>query len=335
LARYSPAYRKPWNMDFEHEPAAADDRASDADTEITDIDVLALRKTLNLQRGGSILLVGEPSGRVRAVTMELAKAVVCVTMPLATGKNACGQCPACRKVQDKQHPDVLWVEPRGSGSAVKIEDIRLLKERISLKPYEARRKVSIVVEAERLTVEAANALLKILEEPPADSVIILTAASTEQLLATVVSRCTLGRISSPDFRDAAEGEDISRWIAEWFDVTSAAQETALADGLGKLERRSLEFFLRELVFVYRDAAILSRIGSDALTTLSRQPQPLLMGWATVLGPAAAAAPVEEIMRLEEFIRGNVNVKLAVDALLTLLPWRMQRRNAGESLARQA
>lgn len=104
----------------------------------------------------------------------------------------CNTCINCRKIDNFSHPDILWVEPQTKGlRSIKIEIIRELRERISLKPYEARFKVCIIKEIENLTEDAANSLLKTLEEPPANSILLLTTTSLELLLPTIVSRCQI------------------------------------------------------------------------------------------------------------------------------------------------
>ena len=100
---------------------------------------------------------------------------------------ACGECSACRKIAAGLHPDVLRVLP--DGPQIKIEQVRDLCQSLALKPYEARVRVAVVAEAHRLTTAAGNALLKMLEEPPDGTVLILTAPQTADLLPTIVSRC--------------------------------------------------------------------------------------------------------------------------------------------------
>ena len=101
--------------------------------------------------------------------------------------SGCGVCAACRKIQSGTHPDVHWIKP--VGTAIKIAQIRELAERVALKPYEAKFRVIIMVAAQKMNPSAANALLKLLEEPPERTLIILTAPQPGDLLPTVASRC--------------------------------------------------------------------------------------------------------------------------------------------------
>lgn len=99
----------------------------------------------------------------------------------------CGRCPACRRIAAGSHPDLLVIEP--TPQIIRIAAIRELVGALSLKPYQAAWRVVIVDQAEKLNPEAGNALLKVLEEPPARTVLILTAPQATDLLPTIVSRC--------------------------------------------------------------------------------------------------------------------------------------------------
>lgn len=101
---------------------------------------------------------------------------------------ACGICPSCQKIQNLNHPDVHWINA-GNFDVIKIEQVRRLSEEINLRPFEARRKVFIILDCDNLTEEAANCLLKTLEEPPLNSLIILTTPKIKKLLPTIISRC--------------------------------------------------------------------------------------------------------------------------------------------------
>src|SRR5262245_11504895 len=109
-----------------------------------------------------------------------------------TTLDACGACAACRRIARGAHPDVLVVEPGDTGT-IKIDQIRDVVDRANYRPFEGRRRVVIIDEADALVVPAQNALLKTLEEPPPSSVFILVTARPDALLATVRSRCPVLR----------------------------------------------------------------------------------------------------------------------------------------------
>jgi DNA polymerase-3 subunit delta' len=158
---------------------------------------MAFREVVGNQRPVQILRKAIETGRIyhaylftgmegigkRLVAVNMAKALNC---PHQKGE-ACDQCPSCQRMDKAVHPDLLHITP--AGETIKIEQIRELQRVIAFKPYEARWRVVIVDGAEQMTREAANALLKTLEEPPAWTTIILVATTTESLPPTVLSRC--------------------------------------------------------------------------------------------------------------------------------------------------
>ena len=99
----------------------------------------------------------------------------------------CGFCRSCGKIESGNHPDVITIKP--SGAFIRIAQIRELLETLSLKPYEAKTRVVVISDAHAMNPEAANALLKMLEEPPDHTIFVLTTEQLFDLLPTVVSRC--------------------------------------------------------------------------------------------------------------------------------------------------
>ena len=108
--------------------------------------------------------------------------------------DSCDRCVSCHKIDAGNHPDVRIIAPEGQ--FIKIDQIRTLQKDVGYKPYEGKRKVYTLDHADTLRPEAANALLKTLEEPSADSLIILVTANVYALLPTVISRCQLVRFIS-------------------------------------------------------------------------------------------------------------------------------------------
>lgn len=143
-----------------------------------------------------------PEGVGKALTARaFAQALLCPERP----NEGCGTCPVCTRVERGSHPDVLTVMPEAErvarglaarsdfektpSQAVKVEQIRGLQERLALHALEAKRKVAILLSAERLNEQAQNAFLKTLEEPPSDTTLILVSTSAQILLPTIRSRC--------------------------------------------------------------------------------------------------------------------------------------------------
>ena len=147
-----------------------------------------LQAHLRQGRVASAYLFVGPAGVGKQLTaIELAKAINCAT----GGADACGAeaCDSCRRIDRQVHPDIHRMSPEGAAQAIRIETIREVLGRIALRPFMARRQVVLIDGADRLTDEAANALLKMLEEPPSQAMFILLAGQTSACLPTVVSRC--------------------------------------------------------------------------------------------------------------------------------------------------
>jgi DNA polymerase III subunit delta' len=145
----------------------------------------------------SLLFTGPDGVGKRLAARAVAEALNCLSPAAGDG---CGVCTACRRIAKGTHPDVILIEPPDAG-AIKIELVRPAVAATAYKPFEGRCRVVIVDEADRLTDDAENALLKSLEEPPAGSVFILVSARPETLLATIRSRCSqlrFGRLSAAD-----------------------------------------------------------------------------------------------------------------------------------------
>ncbi len=127
------------------------------------------------------------SGPVHIGKTTLARALALALNCSASAARPCGQCRSCQLIAANKHPDVQLIEP--DGLRVKIDQVRALQHDLSLKPIEGRYRVAIFEQFEVATIEAQNALLKTLEEPPAYAVLILLTADPELLLPTIVSRC--------------------------------------------------------------------------------------------------------------------------------------------------
>ena len=147
----------------------------------------------------SYIFSGEPGIGKRLTAINFAKAINCQNSEatselrvsnsgLSTRPDACDMCEACLKIDSGSHPDLLLVSPEDR--QIKIDEIRLIDETLSFKPFEGRKKIVIMDDADTMNIAAANAFLKTLEEPPEDSVIILISSRTDRLPATIRSRCS-------------------------------------------------------------------------------------------------------------------------------------------------
>lgn len=103
------------------------------------------------------------------------------------GVDACGVCLSCKKFKSMNHPDFLVISPEKG--VIKIDRIRQLSQELTYPPYESKVRVVVLEDVQAMRREAANSLLKTLEEPPDNNVLILTAESSQEILATLTSRC--------------------------------------------------------------------------------------------------------------------------------------------------
>ena len=151
--------------------------------------VNTLSRSLNEERlSHAYLFIGPSSVGKMTLAVDLAKAVNCLEV-----EKPCGECNQCNRIENRLHADLHMVEITGDNEIARvnigINQIRDIQQKASLKPYEGRCRVFIINEAEFLSEEAANSLLKILEEPPEQVMLILLTADADALLATIISRC--------------------------------------------------------------------------------------------------------------------------------------------------
>jgi DNA polymerase-3 subunit delta' len=143
----------------------------------------------------SLIFAGPAGVGKRLVAISSAQALNCLdprrsrsSVPDDIPFDACGVCSACTRIERGLHPDVVVLEPGDSGS-IKVDSVRDVIDRAGYRPFEGRRRVVIIDQADALVPQAQNALLKTLEEPPSSSVFILVSAWADSLLPTVLSRC--------------------------------------------------------------------------------------------------------------------------------------------------
>jgi DNA polymerase-3 subunit delta' len=141
-----------------------------------------LRRAIASGRLAHAYLFEGPEGIGKRLTaLALVRAVIC------TEGTGCGTCPACRKIDHNNHPDLHLLEP--DGTTIKIEQVRHIQKELSFRPLEAPKKICLIDGADRMNQAAANALLKTLEEPSGEALLILLSARPESVLGTIRSRC--------------------------------------------------------------------------------------------------------------------------------------------------
>ncbi len=157
-------------------------------------DIIGQNKAVNILLGtirqgrvpSSYLFAGESGIGKKFTALNLAKALNCIA-PLSD-TDCCDKCQSCIKINEHIHPDFLMVAPEKG--EIKVKEIRDIEEMLSFAPYEGKRKIVIVDEADKMNQSAANAFLKTLEEPPQHSLIILVSSKPDMLPVTIRSRCS-------------------------------------------------------------------------------------------------------------------------------------------------
>lgn len=321
-----------------------------------------LRRSLASGRTAqAYLIVGPPGVGKATLGMLLAKAVNC------EGEDPpCGRCAQCVRVDRGVHPDVLVIrrgmtfdeDEEGAGTRVGIGAVRQLIRDASLLPMAGRYRVFIILDAETMTVEAANALLKTLEEPPPHVLIILIAADDSALPETVRSRCLrlelrpvgTARVAyllrerglEPDLarlvaalgrgrvgRSLALAQDAEwlRWRQELLDRQAGLLASGDAAGALRWAQELAEAFGRDrdLVFEALDLlaewwrdVLLVQVGAPELIT-NRDREAEIRRAARDLSLDRVADAIRQIRRARRLLEQNVHARLTLDNLMLGLP----------------
>lgn len=155
--------------------------------------------------GGSLrhayLLVGPEGVGRRTLATRFAMALNCQNPPEPGG--FCGECRECRQIAALAHPDLSLLTPIEGHKDILIDQIRELQHTLALAPYAAKYRIALLPDFQRANTQAANALLKTLEEPADRVLLLLTADALEHLLPTIISRCEVIRLRPASIDDAA------------------------------------------------------------------------------------------------------------------------------------
>jgi DNA polymerase III delta prime subunit len=202
-----------------------------------DVSALLDRSLASRRLHGAYLLSG-PGERPRSEALRFARGSVCT----GDDPRPCERCAACRRSHSRapialdgsgkqgpllrhigDHPDLFWVERGADDTRVRIAQVRALQHALRLRTSEGGRRTAVIADAEWLNQESQNALLRLLEEPPPETTLVLVAASRASLLATLRSRCQ--RVAFPADETEAGGDG----RAELLDRLAALERASLAD----------------------------------------------------------------------------------------------------------
>ncbi len=255
--------------------------------------------------------------------------------------DSCSNCINCQKIEADQSPDVVFAKGTGEGGTFKIEDMKNLQNIIFLKPFEARKKVFIVEDASRMTLDAANSFLKTLEEPPEDSVIILIAHDKSKIIPTIYSRCEVMNFSNltRDFvksiliekfgifefkagfvanyskgslKDLDNLKDIEDLLTKKNAIIDKFKNNIkLYDDFGESKVEAFEI-IEVLSFWYRDI-LMAKIGLDNMLTNSDRIEEIL-NESNYFSVEDLVKVLEQLDRASNLISLNANTKLSMSVL---------------------
>jgi DNA polymerase-3 subunit delta' len=272
--------------------------------------------------------------------LMLAKALNCTK---AAPGDFCDACISCRKISSGAHPDVMTISVEEDASQIKIAQVRTLLAVLDLQPLEGRNKVFIIDPADRLNAEAANALLKGLEEPPENSFFILITVNVHELLITVRSRCQVYNftpLSLDEIRRQGITDEVTvRWSrgsigrARALDITRLKSEREIVMDFLETAARAKEEQFQDLLQVSAELGrsktefenrleILTVLMSDLLYIKEGRIESLVnMDVRDRMEKIAASVSVERLMEMAAFLRliesslkSHVNRQMLTDVL---------------------
>lgn len=302
----------------------------------------------------ALLFAGPKSIGKTTLARVTAKAILC----LQDGEKPCGKCESCKLMEREAHPDLIVINPEGG--SIKIDQIRMLQQEAGKTPHLHENRVCIIKEAGRMTVQAQNSLLKLLEEPPQGFVFILTTMMARSLLTTILSRCRVFRFNPLHYELLADlltargiSPDTAKVAARLSggrtgDALSIAVENGLvlrdkalaimcalqknhanflwetADLFDKMGGSEIKSLLTQFLYLFRDLYLLV-IGQRQLVAnidISGE----LISQAQDWDENGILGAMGDIREAENALSANANVRLTSEALLIHLIDRAQRRN---------
>jgi DNA polymerase-3 subunit delta' len=314
-----------------------------------------LQRLLKNGRVNSTLIFAGPDGvGKRQFALAFAKAVNCQKAPAgAYALDCCDECSVCRRIDAGAYGDVTAIRP--DGQFIKIAQTREMAEEVYYRPREGRQRFFIIDEADRLREEAANSLLKTLEEPPATSTIILLTARPDALLLTIRSRAqrlnfaalsvsemeqylaenfprpapdtallariTEGRIGQANAIDLSVYRQQRRALIELLELLASGNDRhrllKAAEYIGKKEREDFEKELALILTLLRDLFMLAA-GRGAGDIVNMDVADRLTPLAQMIGLRRLITWVEKFDQLRARLRININRQIATEAALLAL-----------------
>ncbi len=207
-----------------------------------DKQIVILQRAMQTERiAHAYLFFGMEGIGKKTSARVFAKALNC----RGNGIDSCDECPSCVKIDRNNHPDVITIEPKGT--FIKIEDIRNLHGQSQFRPFEGKKRVFIIVDADRMNTPSANALLKTLEEPNPSNILILVTSRPYLLPVTILSRCQKLRFNP------IQKEKISVFLKERASLDGSTADVLASSSRGSIGR-ALEM-LDEAYLMFKNEVI--------------------------------------------------------------------------------
>ena len=309
------------------------------------------RMLTNGRVSGTLIFAGPDGVGKRQFALTLAKATNCQKAPgNSFATDSCDDCAVCRRIDEGVYGDVTTIQP--DGQYIKIAQTRELAEEVYYRPREGRQRFFIIDEADRLRDEAANSLLKTLEEPPPTSTLILLTSRPNSLLQTIrsrsqrisfaplpiaemerfltenyprpaadtalLARVSEGRIGQATAFDLSVYRQERRTLIELLELMARGQDRfrllKAAEYIGKKERDEFEKELDLLISILRDVFLLSG-GSSHDQIINVDVADRLQQLAAKIGLQRVMSWSEKISEVRKNLRVNINRQVAMEAAL--------------------
>ncbi|MBR5753949.1 MAG: hypothetical protein IKX83_05645 [Clostridia bacterium] len=260
-----------------------------------------------------VLEGGTAEGRLK-LAKELAAALVCK----GDAPKPCGTCDACRKAESGNHPDILFVGPENGRKTLSVETVRNMRDDAYILPNEADRKVYIIDPADSMQDYAQNALLKILEEPPAYATFLLLCTSKASLLPTVLSRTAVFSLTpvvgaDRDGETVKKAQELAQSIGA---ALNSGSQTKLLAAVAPFEKDYdlLPLALEQLELMLRDALVVKAGGTKILSGADGTVKAL----AGLYADQALLSMVEAVEDISSAITLHANKNLTLSRLVSRL-----------------
>jgi DNA polymerase-3 subunit delta' len=314
---------------------------------------LLRRHIANQRVRHAYLITGPPGIGRRTLAVRIAQSLNCPHPPAAG--IACRTCRTCQQIERMQHPDLSIVAAEEGSRTIKIEQVRALQQGISLAPYEAPYRIALLLNFEQSSPNAANALLKLLEEPPSKVIILMTALDAESLLPTIVSRCERILLRTLSLETTAQGlqakweipaedaialshisdgrpgyafklhqnSEFAKQRTGWLDdhqsmlKANRVARFQYAETLSKDKETLLEV-LQTWISLWRDVMLRTHGASIPTTNIDREEE--IVQIAASIDHTTAQTMVHQLERAKILVKKNCNARLTIEVLLLELPY---------------